>query len=43
MAPSMPSALPATPKSAALAPELQVLRAILGGARTVQPLGLRAL
>lgn len=38
----MPSVLPASPNSAALAPELQVLRAILGGARTVQPLGLPA-
>lgn len=39
----MPSALPASPNGAALVPELQVLRAILGGARTEQPQGLRAL
>lgn len=42
-APSMPSVLSARPNSTALAPSLQVLRAILGGAWTVQPLGLGVL
>lgn len=39
----MPSAFPAGPNSAATASWLQVLLTILGGARTVQPLELRAL